>query len=285
MSALTTNSPEPFEPSFYTHAPSLTLASAIVLAQALVAACPAGLPTAVQKSCKQLATAGDAAQQAWADRKRQNGAAPEESTRVLDQEADGGWSNLRARLLAYASLPVALFPRARRAQEIVDTLFGDGGLKFLRETYVVQLSTMSVLLKRIDKEGLAAEIDELAGSEFLQHIRHVHPRYEAMVQAALQRESGQQSLLVHVRAIQRAVVAYATRVCATVEDDDAATIETARNALAAIEKMRLMASSKRESGAAPVPVPVPEPEPEPVGPVVVKGIEPEGGTPPKAGGK
>ena len=80
-------------------------------------------------------------------------------------------------------------------------------------------------------EGLAAEIDQLAGPELLQHIRHIHPPYEAMVQAALQRESGQQNLLEHVRAIQRAVVAYATRVWATVEDDDATTIETARNAL------------------------------------------------------
>ncbi|MEO7592342.1 MAG: hypothetical protein ABI134_14090 [Byssovorax sp.] len=49
--------------------------------------------------------------------------------------------------------------------------------------------------------------------------------------------------------IQRAVVAYATRVCATVEDDDATTIEAARDALAAIEKMRLTASNKRGSSA------------------------------------
>jgi len=115
MAASTTKPSDPFEPSFYTHSTSLTLAASIVLAQALVAACPAGLPPAVQKSCKQLSTIANAAQQAWADRKRQNGAAPEESTRVLDQEADGGWSNLRSRLVAYAGLPVALFPKARRA--------------------------------------------------------------------------------------------------------------------------------------------------------------------------
>ncbi|MFS8071263.1 MAG: hypothetical protein ACMG6S_33255 [Byssovorax sp.] len=241
--------PPPFEPYLYTRAPAINLASGIVLAQALVAACPKSMPPAVKKAVAHLAKVGDAAQQAWADRQREMGIVPDEKSRALDQEGDGSWSNLRARLLAYAGLPVALFPKARRAQEIVDSLFGDGGLGFLRDTYVLQWSAMSVLLKRIDDEGLAADIDKLAGPEFLQHIRNVHPRYEAMVQTSLQRDASQQNLLEHVRLIQRAVVAYATRVCATVEDDDSTTIEAARDALAAIDKMRLMAANKRGSNA------------------------------------
>ena len=110
---------------------------------------------------------------------------------------------------------------------------------------------MNVLLKRIDSEGMADDINKLAGPEFLQHIRNVHPRYEAMVQASLQREAGAENLLEHVRLIQRAIVAYATRVSATVEDDDDASAETARDALAAIEKMRLTASNKRGATASP----------------------------------
>lgn len=241
--------PVPFDPSLYVRPQMLTLASGIVLAQALVAACPAIMPPPVKKAAQHLHKVATTAQQTWADRQRESGLGPDEDTRVLDQEADGSWSNLRARLLAYAGLPVALFPRARRAQEIVDTLFGDAGLGFLRDNYILQWSTMNVLLKRIDAEGLAADIDIIAGPEFLQHIRNVHPRYEAMVQAALQRDAGQQNLRDQVRLIQRAVVAYATRVCATVEDDDVSTAETARTALAAIEKMRLMAASKRASNA------------------------------------
>lgn len=207
------------------------------------------MPPEVKKAVAHLAKVGNAAQQAWADRQREMGIVPDEPSRALDQEADGSWSNLRARFLAYAGLPVALFPEARRAQEIVDSLFGDRGLDFVRDTHVLQWSSMSTLLKRIDDEGLAADIDKLAGPEFLQHIRNVHPRYQAMVQTSLQRDASQQNLLEHVRLIQRAVVAYATRVCATVEDDDLTTIETARDALVAIEKMRLTASNKRGSNA------------------------------------
>ena len=241
--------PPQFEPHLYTRAPAINLASGIVLAQALVAACPKIVPPEVQKAVDHLTKVGNAAQQAWADRQRELGIVPDEKSRALDQEADGGWGNLRSRLVSYAGLPVALFPMARRAQAIVDSLFGGEGLGFLRDTYVLQWSTMSMLLKRIDDEGLAADIDKIAGPEFLQHLRHVHPRYEAMVQSSLQRQSMQENLLEHVRLIQRAVVVYATRVCATVEDDDAASIETARDALAAIEKMRHTASKKRGSTA------------------------------------
>jgi hypothetical protein len=273
----------PFEPYLYTRAPAINLASGIVLAEALVAACPDIMPPPVKKAVKQLAKIAAAAKQAWADRQRVLGVVPDADSRALDQEADGGWSNLRSRLESYAGLPVALFPKARRAQEIVDSLFGDAGLGFLRDTYVLQWSSMSLLLKRIDDEGLAPEIDKFAGPEFLQHIRNVHPRYEAMVRTSLQRESGQQNLLEHVRLIQRAVVAYATRVCATVEDDDDASAETARDALAAIEKMRLTASSKRGSSVEPDPAPEPVPEPA-AEPLVAATVAPVATTP-KATGK
>jgi hypothetical protein len=35
--------------------------------------------------------------------------------------------------------------------------------------------------------GVGAPWYKLAGPEFLQHIRNVHPRYEAMVRSSLQR--------------------------------------------------------------------------------------------------
>lgn len=276
----------PFEPWLYTRAQNITLASGIVLARALVAACPDIMPPPVKKAVKHLAKVAANAEKAWADRQRDLGVVPDASSRALDQEADGAWGNLRDRLVAYAGLPRGLFPRSARAQELVDSIFGVTGLVFLRDTYVLQWSAMSMLLKRIDDEGLAADVDKLAGPEFLQHIRNVHPRYEAMVQTSLQRETGQTNLLEHVRLIQRAVVSYATRVCGTVEEDDDTTAETARDALAAIEKMRLTASNKRGGAGAPdAPVEVPA---EPTAPVVEAPAAPvveTSATTPKPAGK
>jgi hypothetical protein len=176
----------PFEPYLYARAQNITLASGIVLARALVAACPDIMPPPVKKAVKHLAKVAANAEKAWADRQRDLGAVPDANSRALDQEADGAWGNLRDRLVAYAGLSRTLFPRAARAQELVDSIFGATGLVFLRDTYVLQWSAMSMLLKRIDDEGLAADVDKLAGPEFLQHIRNVHPRYEAMVQLSLQ---------------------------------------------------------------------------------------------------
>jgi len=250
-------SSEPFDPSFYTRAPSFTLPTGIVLAQALVDLCPDAIPPAVKKAAKQLHKTANAAQQAWAARRQALGSTGDDDTRLLDQEADGSWTGLRSRLLSYATLPVARFPKAKRAREILDQLFGADGLAFLRETYPVQWSTMDMTLKRIDNEGFAEDIDDLAGPEFLRQIRHVHPRYRTMVQAVFQREATGPNLLDHLRLLQRAVVNYATKICATVEDDDAASIETARDALAPIEQIRQMASSKRSSGEDPAAVPEP----------------------------
>src|SRR4051794_40457071 len=105
---------------------------------------------------------------------------------------------------------------------------------------------MDTILKRIDKENLAADLDALAGPEFLKHIRQVHPRYGAMVKAALQGAAAGPNLLEHVRALQRAVVVYATRVWGTVEDDDSATVTAARAALAPIEQIRQASADRRD---------------------------------------
>jgi len=249
MSAL-----ELFDPTLYTRAPILTIATAITLGRALVEGCPQGAPLEVKKAAKKLKNVTDAAQDAWAARQREQGEGSEEDSRLIDQVADNVWSAARSRLQAYALLPVKDFPKAARAGELVVKLFGGDGLSFLKEAYPVQLSSMSTLLQRIDEEGLAEEINELAGPEFLQAIRKVLPRYKAMVNAMLKRdEASGQNLLEHVRAVQRAVVVYATKVCATVDDDDEGSIKAAEEALRPIVKLREAASARRGNAEATVP--------------------------------
>lgn len=115
---------------------------------------------------------------------RQRSAGEEgESTRAVDSDADASWSALRMRLEAYALLPASDFAMAPRAEALLGILFGDGGLAFLRERYPVQFTLADTILKRIDEDGLQAEIDALAGPEFLQNIRTQHKRYDGMVKA------------------------------------------------------------------------------------------------------
>jgi hypothetical protein len=240
---------EPFDPSLYTRAPILTIATGIALSHALVSACPDIMPDAVKKSAKHLHKVSKKAQDAWAERLRLDASVADVDTRALDVETDASWSALRARLLAYADLPAARFPKARRAAEIVDGLFGAEGLGFLRDAYPVQWSTMDTLLQRIDDEGTAADIDALAGPEFLKNIRHIHPRYGKMVKAIFQADASGPNLIEQVRALQRAIVSYATKVCATVEDDDAKTAAAAALALAPIDQLRQQSAARKSGGA------------------------------------
>jgi hypothetical protein len=236
-----------FDSANYLRAPILSIATAITLPAVLVAACPDDAPPNVKKACKKLAKAGEAAQNAWAERQRVAAQSPAIDGPAIDVEADASWSALRMRLEAYALLPVKRFPHAARATDLIALLFGAGGLSFLKEKYPAQFAAMDTLLQRIDAEGLADDIDELAGPMFLRQIRAVHPRYDAMVKAMLQREDANgDSLLDHVRAVQRAIVDYATKVVATTDEDDPATIERARVALRALDTMR--ASQTRGGG-------------------------------------
>jgi hypothetical protein len=76
----------PFEPYLYTRAPAVNLVTGIVLAQALVAACPYFTPPSVKKAVKQLANVPANAQQAWADRQWATGVAPDAHCLALGQE-------------------------------------------------------------------------------------------------------------------------------------------------------------------------------------------------------
>ena len=242
--------PEPFDPAEYTRAPILSIGSAITLGHTLAETCPKSVPANCKKAAKKLRTTVDAAQAAWADRQRELGAISDEDSRLLDQLADNLWSALRSRLVGYAVLPAADFPKAPRAAELVLTLFGPDGLQFLKDTYPLQFSTMDTLVKRIDEDKLQKEIDELAGAEFLRAIRKVMPRYEIMIRAILKRDgTSGPSLLDHVRAIQRAIVDYATKVSATVDDDEPATAAVAREALRPIANVREQGAPARCTGA------------------------------------
>lgn len=113
---------------------------------------------------------------------------------------------------------------------------------------------MDAILTRIAEDKLQKDIDALAGPEFLEQIRQVHARYGVMVKGVLTREEGSaQNLREQVQALQKAIVAYATKVCATVEEDEPETLATARLALRALDQLRLATAKSRagQEGEAP----------------------------------
>jgi hypothetical protein len=242
----------PFDPALYVRAPIFTMSVGITLAFALVDACPKSAPANVKKACKHLKTVAEKAQSDLAERNRRLGAYSDEDSRTLDNEADRAWGALRMRLQAMGMLNPEVFPKAPRAAQLETSLFAEG-TEFLKAEFASQSTSMASLLQRIDADKLAQDIDELAGKEFLQAVRNVQPRYEAMVKERLRRDNASgQNFAETVRAIQAAIVNYAAKIIGTIEHDDPATTEVARIALLPIHNHR--EASARAPGVAGVPV-------------------------------
>lgn len=253
-----------FDPSEYVRPPVLNIASAISLGQTLVKRCPADAPAAVKKAQKALAEAAQAALAAWTERQRSAAAAPAltaEQRRQLDITTDQGWGALRQNLESHALLPAGRSKKSARAQQLLQKLFPEG-LSFLTWRYAEQLAAMTALLKRIDEDGLAKEIDAVAGSEFLANIRQNQADYRAMIQsqAAVATDV---SLGDAVRAVGEAVVDYAIAVCATVERRNLESIRWAKDLLQPIDQLR---EQQRQGGGAEPAAPTPEPSPAPTPP-------------------
>lgn len=240
----------PIDLSIYLRSPVFSVQEGISLARALLAAVPKGLPALVKRTADKLRQAADAAQDALLVRQRELNQLSDEDSRALDQEMDAVWSGLRLRLQGYAALSADSVPEAGRAAALLTQLFGAEGLNFLKDSYSTQLSTMTTLYKRITRDKLGKEIDALCGPEFLAEIRRLLPRYERMVNAILSRTaSAGPSLLVYRNALSRAVVAYATAMCALVDEDAPETAQRTITALAPILGQRNAIAGRRPSGS------------------------------------
>jgi len=227
------------DPALYFRPPKMTVEGGITLCRVIADACPAAMSASTQKAAKRLVEVAEAAQVAYTLRRKSLGKITVDDARPIDRGADNSWSALRTRLQAYAMLPQETYPDAKRAVEILYALFGESGLSFLTESYPEQYAIADSVIRRIDEEGFAADIDRLAGKEFLENVRTQHAAYGKMVQAVLQREEAiADDLGDHLRAMGQEIVDYATKVLASIDRDVPATITAARTALRPIDAFR-----------------------------------------------
>lgn len=248
----------PIDLSIYLRSPVFSVQEGISLSRALLAAAPKGLPALVKRTADKLRQAADAAQDALLARQREVNQLSEEDSRALDQEMDSVWGGLRLRLEGYSYLSPDSVPQAGRAAALLKQLFGSEGTNFLKESYSTQLATMTTLYKRITRDKLGKEIDALCGPEFLAEYRRLLPRYERMVNSMLSRPAGvSASLIAHRSALGRAVVAYATAMCALVDEEAPETVERTVAALAPILGQRAAIAGRRPTDSED-----PEPPPE-----------------------
>lgn len=227
------------DPALYARPPKMTIEGGITLCRVLADACPATMPASIKKAAKRLFEVAEAAQFAYTLRRKSLGKTTPDDARPVDRNADNSWGALRQRLQAYAMLPPDTYPDAKRAIEILYSLFGESGLSFLTESYPEQFVIAESVISRIGSENMAADIDRLAGKEFLENVRNQHIAYGKMVQAVLQREETiTDDLSEHLRVMGQEIVDYATKILASIDRDKPATIAAARTALRPIDAFR-----------------------------------------------
>lgn len=242
---------EPFDPTPYVRAPVISVSSGVSLAHALVAACPKAADAKVKKACKHLKAVADQALSDITARNKKLGTYTEEDSRVLDNEADRAWGALRMRLQAAAMIVEHGGEDAKRATAL-DAMLFHGTTEFLKAEYSVQSTSMGSILKLIESEALEPDIHRIAGPVYLAAVRSVQPRYEAMVKERLRRDTASgQNLNETVRALQAAIVNYASKVTGTVEHDDPASAESARVALLPILNHRDTTAARGTGPGAP----------------------------------
>jgi hypothetical protein len=240
------------DPALYSRPPKMTVEGGITLCRVVAGACPTTMPTSVKNAAKRLGDAAEAAQVAYSMRRKSVNKGSLDDARPIDRVADTSWGALRSRLQAYAQLPQETYPDAKRAAEILANLFGDAGLSFLTESYPEQYAIADSVIRRIDGENMAADIDRISGKEFLENVRTQHVAYGKMVQAVLLREDAiTDDLSDHVRNMGQELVDYATKVMAFIERDKPETIKAARTALRPIDAFR--EATQRRAASQPPP--------------------------------
>lgn len=238
-----------FDASQYLRPPRLDVPQAFALAIALLHALPQAAQVGVHRSAKALSKATLALQALWAARQRSLGAVKPSDKATVDNRIDTAWGALNLRISAYALLPTEADPLVARARVLETSLFPDG-MGFLKAAMEAEWAASEQLLKRIDDEKLAADVDAVAGSAFLAEVRAAHGVYGEVLSITKAQAVPEDvvALLAPLRAVVRAIGDYAVQVVATVDREDPATIKAARNALLPLDRYREGAARRAARG-------------------------------------
>lgn len=214
------------------------------------------LPKSVVKSHGRLTAAHVALQTAIVD---QFGVAPdspgEESPAApeCDRIADNCWGGLDGRLESLAKLPEKV-SGAKEAAVLRRRLFPTG-LDFLKLPYRLQWAEAQTRLQLIERDKLEADIDRLAGKQFLPAIREAHEAYGRVLGMHEPLPNAAQTPQVRgaLDAFVKALRDYVVKVVASVDEDDPASQTTAESLLTPLEAWQSTAKRSPSPGSSAAP--------------------------------
>lgn len=157
----------PFNPMVAIAPPRMDAAHAVVVAGQLLTTTPADAEARTRHMCDAMRERRDAVKAVIRVRKR-----PAKGLRPALSAVDNAWGSLVQRLEAAERLPGG-GELAQSAGSLLRTLVPDG-LVALRVETDTKHSESERMLAVIDAQGLAPEIDRIAGAGYLQAVRDAH---------------------------------------------------------------------------------------------------------------
>lgn len=170
-----------------------------------------------------------------------------QDVRPLDVQLDRAWAVVESSLDRYTVLRPTNANR-KRAIELHGQLFTDG-LGFLKLRYIEQHAESARRIDLIKEEGLREDLERLVGKEFVDELHAAHKAYgDALgITKAGEATVSAEPLLEPLRAVNRAISAYALQVLAFA-GIDSANVPVARRALEPIDKFRAAAAKRSGVG-------------------------------------
>jgi len=155
------------------------------------------------------------------------------------QELASAWSSLHGALVALANVPADIGAEAGEATAIVGRLF-PSGLSFVNGD-VMALWGDTMLLQRIDEEGLQSRIDALVSPSLLRSVRAARGRLASVLGLdGVESELPSGPTLAVVNSyFAFAVMTYARALSADVDLDDDASIQRFFSAVQPLDRLRV----------------------------------------------
>jgi hypothetical protein len=244
----------------YVQPVQLSVESAPRLVAAVAAAAAAKQPPAVATALEKARSLVAELTRRSGDR-RESESAEGPDSRGADRRVDVSWAGLHGRVSCYAELPQDKYPKAARAQALLARIFGEG-LAFLNLPYDQEWAHGQALLETMDREGLAKELEELAGPEFVAEVRDAQKAFGAVLKQLGQEKMKERVLVANLlKEIARAVSVYAVQVIGWAEAGGEAEQTAAAAALRPIDEFRA-ANARKPKKADVKPQPAPSPTPQ-----------------------
>lgn len=231
---------ETFDPTPYQRAPRGNLRAILSLTRSLSELAPRSENDTIERTATGLDEVIAEVEDGLIRRRRESAPTDPSDDLALDGCADALWGVVRNGLEAKASfdhagLAVVLAKHGKRsavatavkqgreqavrARKVASKLFGTDGLSFTQQAFPVQAESMGEILRLIDQDGLAAELDALLGPHVLVALRACQTQYEAMVDARMSRDARKTTDLARLRGkLQRAIARHCSAVLTLLDE-------------------------------------------------------------------